>query len=63
VNPRDLHSDPDLLLLEEADEALRDDLERDRRHGPVAGEDFPDIEAELISPELRRRYVETGAFS
>lgn len=50
-----------LQELIEADEALQDDLERSRRHGPIAGED-PSVEAELISPELRRRYAEVGAF-
>jgi hypothetical protein len=60
VNLRD---DPVALQeLIEADEQLRDDLEHSRRHGPVVGEDFS-VEAELISPELRRRYRETGAFS
>jgi hypothetical protein len=59
---RDLHGDPERLLLEEADEELRDDLEHSRRHGPVVGDD-PSVEYELVSPELRRRYREAGAFS
>lgn len=55
MNLRDLHSDPDLLLLQEAEEDRADQVERDRRHGPVVGEDFA-VEAELIPARIRRRY-------
>lgn len=59
---RDLHSDPELLELQEAEEDRLDRFERQRRHGSVVGEDFS-VEAELVSPELRRRYLESGAFA
>ena len=62
MNLRDLHSGPDLLLLQEAEEDRADQVERDRRHGPVVGED-PCVEAELVSPVIRRRYIESGAFA
>lgn len=61
MNLRDLHGDPELLLLEEADEEVRDDLEHSRRHGPVVGEDFS-VEAELVPDAVRRRYRELEPF-
>lgn len=59
---RDLHSDPELRDLIEDEETRLDQADRDRRHGPVVGED-PSVEAELVSPALRRRYIESGAFA
>lgn len=58
----DLRDDPVALQeLIEADEQLRDDLERSRRHGPVVGEDFA-VEAELVPDAVRRRYRELEPF-
>lgn len=62
MNLRDLHSDPELRDLIEDEETRRDQADRDRRHGPVVGEDFA-VEAELVSPVIRRRFLETGAFA
>lgn len=59
---RDLHSDPDLLLLQEAEEDRLDQADHDRRHGPVVGEDFA-VEMELIDPKVRVRYCELEPFN
>lgn len=58
---RDLHSDPELRDLIEDEETRLDQADRDRRHGPVVGEDFA-VEAELIEPKIRRQYELQEAF-
>lgn len=59
----DLRDDPVALLeLIEDEETRLDQADHDRRHGPVVGEDFS-VEAELVSPVIRRRYEALEPFN